>query len=90
LALELKGYVDQLVFLAAYELSFSGADKDFCAGDAVAFALGVGVAEEAGVDAGVAHDQCQPVQEALLGHGGADDILGGVNDGEEVDAGMDA
>ena len=49
-----------------------------------------GVLEERGVDPGVAHHQRHPVEPALLRHGRADDVLGGVDDLEEVDAGLPA
>src|SRR5690242_7782056 len=57
-------------------------------GYAVALGLADGVLEEARVDPRVAHDQRIAVEEALLRHRGFDDILGGVSDVEEVDAGL--
>ena len=46
--------------------------------------------EEAGVHPGVPHDQRVAVQQALGRHGRGDDVLGGVGDIEEIDAGLDA
>ena len=60
------------------------------AGDAVALGGVAGVLEERGVDAGVAHHQRHPVELALLRHRRAYDVLGGVDDLQEVDAGRPA
>ncbi len=87
---QLERDVDQLVLLPADELALPGPDEDLRAGHAVALGLRVRVLEEAGVDARVPHHQRHPVEQALLGHDGPDDVLGRVDDLEEVDAGLDA
>ncbi len=62
----------------------------FAPGDVVALGGVAGVLEERGVDAGVAHHQRHPVERALLGHRRAYDVLGGIDDLQEVDAGLPA
>ena len=59
------------------------------AGDAVALGRAVGVAEEARVHAGVAHDQAHAVERALAVHDGPHDLFGDVEDHERVDARAD-
>jgi hypothetical protein len=82
--------LDELVFLAADQLTAAGLDEDLGAGHAVLFRLDLRVPEEAGVDAGVAHGEREPVERGRVArkHRG-DGLLGGVDDLEGVDAGLD-
>src|ERR1700722_7508227 len=89
-ALDLQRDVDELVFLAANQLALTGPVQQLVRRDAVPLALPDGVLEEAGVDAGIPHDQRVAVQHAFGRHGRAHNVFGGVGDVEEVDAGLDA
>src|SRR5699024_7546046 len=87
---ELNGDVEDLILLTADEITPSAFEEDVGTRDAVALPRPVGVLQEAGVHTGVTHDEAHPVEDALLVHDGADDVLGHVDQLQGVDSGSDA
>src|SRR5579875_984318 len=83
---EARGDVDDLVLLATDEPGRAAAQDDLRAGDAVAIGGVVGVAQEARVDPGVAHEEREARQARLLAHDREHDVLGDVEHREGADA----
>src|ERR1700742_5120806 len=88
LALNLQRDVDELVFLTTDQLALTGPVQQLVGRNAVTLGLTDRVLEEAGIDAGVTHDQCVAVQQAFGRHGRCDYLFGGVGYVEEVDPGL--
>src|ERR1700759_5659875 len=80
LPLDLQRDVDELVFLTADQLALTGPVQQLVGRNAVALGLPDGVLEEAGVDAGVAHDQRVAVEQALGRPCRRDNFFRGVGD----------
>src|ERR1700722_366363 len=81
---------DELVFLPADELAAAGFDEDLGPGHAVLLCLDLRVPQEAGVHARIAHGERHAVERGRVAlEYRRDRLLGGVDDLEGVDAGLD-
>ena len=83
---QVEGDVDDHVLLAADEPAPTALEQDVADVDAVASDGDLGVAQEAGVDAGVAEGERLPVDADGTVLQGADEVVGGVLEGEQVAA----
>src|ERR1700723_2597460 len=76
-AFDFQRDIDELVFLTADEFALAGPVQQLMGRHTVTLSLANGVLEEAGVDAGVPHDEGVAVEQALGGHRRAHHVLGG-------------